>query len=178
MTTDDERIKSTAQRLAAVIDELQRAGHDRWRDAPEAAALLELTARVAHGGLPPTQTELTVAVQRMAEYLRLIELSSMGGETSHRVRGLSSPLTIAAILNRADALAHPPGSGSQAVPVPGTENIHKEPPPPHDERDKARPARFQLLGPVRLLDGDRPVPVGGPGVRGLLALLALKVNKV
>ncbi|WP_181772235.1 AfsR/SARP family transcriptional regulator [Amycolatopsis pittospori] len=40
------------------------------------------------------------------------------------------------------------------------------------------PALFQLLGPVRLLDGDRPVPVGGPGVRGLLALLALKVNKV
>ncbi|WP_410648098.1 BTAD domain-containing putative transcriptional regulator [Amycolatopsis sp. cmx-4-54] len=44
--------------------------------------------------------------------------------------------------------------------------------------ESGSPARFQLLGPVRLLDGDRPVPVGGPGVRGLLALLALKVNKV
>lgn len=40
------------------------------------------------------------------------------------------------------------------------------------------PARFQLLGPVQLLRGDRPVSIGGPGVRGLLALLALKVNKV
>ena len=40
------------------------------------------------------------------------------------------------------------------------------------------PARFQLLGPVQLLDGDRPVPIGGPGVRGLLALLALRANKV
>ncbi len=40
------------------------------------------------------------------------------------------------------------------------------------------PARFQLLGPVRLLDGKRQVPIGGPGVRGLLALLALNVNKV
>lgn len=40
------------------------------------------------------------------------------------------------------------------------------------------PACFQLLGPVRLLHGEKPVPVGGPGVRGLLALLALKVNKV
>ncbi|HET6291461.1 MAG TPA: BTAD domain-containing putative transcriptional regulator [Amycolatopsis sp.] len=44
--------------------------------------------------------------------------------------------------------------------------------------ESGSPARFQLLGPVRLLDGDRPVPVGGPGVRGLLALLALKVDKV
>ncbi|QXV61303.1 BTAD domain-containing putative transcriptional regulator [Amycolatopsis sp. TNS106] len=44
--------------------------------------------------------------------------------------------------------------------------------------ESGSPARFQLLGPVRLLDGERPVPVGGPGVRGLLALLALKVNKV
>ncbi|MEU3622724.1 SARP family transcriptional regulator [Amycolatopsis coloradensis] len=44
--------------------------------------------------------------------------------------------------------------------------------------ESGSPARFQLLGPVRLLDGERPVPVGGPGVRGLLALLALNVNKV
>ncbi|SDX07742.1 DNA-binding transcriptional activator of the SARP family [Amycolatopsis xylanica] len=39
-------------------------------------------------------------------------------------------------------------------------------------------AYFQLLGPVRLLDGDRAVPIGGPSVRGLLALLALEVNRV
>ncbi|WP_406638994.1 BTAD domain-containing putative transcriptional regulator [Amycolatopsis sp. WGS_07] len=39
-------------------------------------------------------------------------------------------------------------------------------------------ARVELLGPVRLLDGSRAVPVGGPGVRGLLALLALRVGKV
>ncbi|WP_236808294.1 AfsR/SARP family transcriptional regulator [Amycolatopsis albispora] len=39
-------------------------------------------------------------------------------------------------------------------------------------------AWFQLLGPVQLLAGSRPVPVGGPGVRGLLALLALHANKV
>src|SRR3954470_20783203 len=38
--------------------------------------------------------------------------------------------------------------------------------------------RFQLLGPVQLFDGDVAVPIGGPGVRGLLALLALNVNKV
>ncbi|MEU4252074.1 BTAD domain-containing putative transcriptional regulator [Amycolatopsis sp. NPDC026612] len=38
--------------------------------------------------------------------------------------------------------------------------------------------RLQLLGPVQLLHGDEPVPIGGPGVRGLLALLALKVGKV
>ncbi|WP_158882176.1 AfsR/SARP family transcriptional regulator [Amycolatopsis anabasis] len=38
--------------------------------------------------------------------------------------------------------------------------------------------RFQLLGPVRLLIGARPVPIGGPSVRGLLALLALHANKV
>ncbi|WP_410655700.1 AfsR/SARP family transcriptional regulator [Amycolatopsis sp. lyj-112] len=44
--------------------------------------------------------------------------------------------------------------------------------------ENASPASFQLLGPVRLLHGEKPVPVGGPGVRGLLALLALKVNKV
>jgi DNA-binding SARP family transcriptional activator/tetratricopeptide (TPR) repeat protein len=38
--------------------------------------------------------------------------------------------------------------------------------------------RFQLLGPVQLFDGDVAVPIGGPGVRGLLALLALKPGKV
>ncbi|MDT8911058.1 BTAD domain-containing putative transcriptional regulator [Amycolatopsis sp. PS_44_ISF1] len=39
-------------------------------------------------------------------------------------------------------------------------------------------ARVELLGPVRLLDGDRAVAIGGPGVRGLLALLALRAGKV
>ncbi|OXM60221.1 AfsR/SARP family transcriptional regulator [Amycolatopsis vastitatis] len=38
--------------------------------------------------------------------------------------------------------------------------------------------RLQLLGPVQLFLGDDPVPIGGPGVRGLLALLALKTGKV
>ncbi|WP_284746890.1 AfsR/SARP family transcriptional regulator [Amycolatopsis sp. RTGN1] len=38
--------------------------------------------------------------------------------------------------------------------------------------------RFQLLGPVQLFDGEVAVPIGGPGVRGLLALLALKPGKV
>src|SRR3954451_21734327 len=38
--------------------------------------------------------------------------------------------------------------------------------------------RLQLLGPVQLFDGDTAVPIGGPGVRGLLALLALKAGKV
>ncbi|WP_206785326.1 BTAD domain-containing putative transcriptional regulator [Amycolatopsis sp. MtRt-6] len=40
------------------------------------------------------------------------------------------------------------------------------------------PTRLQLLGPVQLFHGDDPVPIGGPGVRGLLALLALKPGKV
>ncbi|WIX81429.1 BTAD domain-containing putative transcriptional regulator [Amycolatopsis carbonis] len=39
-------------------------------------------------------------------------------------------------------------------------------------------AHVQLLGPVTLLDGARAVSIGGPGVKGLLALLALKVGKV
>lgn len=38
--------------------------------------------------------------------------------------------------------------------------------------------RLQLLGPVQLFHGDDPVPIGGPGVRGLLALLALRPGKV
>jgi DNA-binding SARP family transcriptional activator len=38
--------------------------------------------------------------------------------------------------------------------------------------------RLQLLGPVQLFAGDVPVPIGGPGVRGLLALLALQPGKV
>ncbi|WP_290054076.1 AfsR/SARP family transcriptional regulator, partial [Amycolatopsis solani] len=38
--------------------------------------------------------------------------------------------------------------------------------------------RFRLLGPVQLVHGDDPVPIGGPGVRGLLAMLALKPGKV
>ncbi|MBB4687902.1 AfsR/SARP family transcriptional regulator [Amycolatopsis jiangsuensis] len=39
-------------------------------------------------------------------------------------------------------------------------------------------ARVELLGPVRLLDGARTVPIGGPAVKGLLALLALRVGKI
>ncbi|HKS45087.1 MAG TPA: BTAD domain-containing putative transcriptional regulator [Amycolatopsis sp.] len=38
--------------------------------------------------------------------------------------------------------------------------------------------RIRLLGPVQLLDAGRPVPVGGPAVRGLLALLALEPNRI
>ncbi|MET8995326.1 BTAD domain-containing putative transcriptional regulator [Amycolatopsis sp. NPDC004169] len=38
--------------------------------------------------------------------------------------------------------------------------------------------RLQLLGPVQLCHGDEPVPIGGPAVRGLLALLALRPGKV
>ena len=38
--------------------------------------------------------------------------------------------------------------------------------------------RIQLLGPVQLLVADRPVPIGGPAVRGLLALLALEPNRI
>ncbi|HVV09996.1 AfsR/SARP family transcriptional regulator [Amycolatopsis sp.] len=38
--------------------------------------------------------------------------------------------------------------------------------------------RIQLLGPVRLLAGDDPVPIGGPAVRGLLALLALDADRI
>lgn len=38
--------------------------------------------------------------------------------------------------------------------------------------------RVRLLGPVTVLAGDAPVPVGGPGVRALLALLALDANHV
>ncbi|GAB3579943.1 BTAD domain-containing putative transcriptional regulator [Amycolatopsis endophytica] len=38
--------------------------------------------------------------------------------------------------------------------------------------------RIQLLGPVQLFAGDRTAPIGGPGVRGLLALLALSPNRI
>ncbi|SFB60372.1 DNA-binding transcriptional activator of the SARP family [Amycolatopsis marina] len=48
-----------------------------------------------------------------------------------------------------------------------------------DIRDGTGPdVRIQLLGPVQLLADGRAIPVGGPGVRGLLALLALDANKV
>ncbi|MDQ0378844.1 AfsR/SARP family transcriptional regulator [Amycolatopsis thermophila] len=38
--------------------------------------------------------------------------------------------------------------------------------------------RIQLLGPVQLHVDGRPAPIGGPGVRGLLALLALRPNRI
>ncbi|MGW5259434.1 BTAD domain-containing putative transcriptional regulator [Microbispora sp. NPDC004025] len=39
--------------------------------------------------------------------------------------------------------------------------------------------RFGILGPTEArLDGDRPVPVGGPGLRALLGLLLLNAGKV
>jgi DNA-binding SARP family transcriptional activator/tetratricopeptide (TPR) repeat protein len=47
-----------------------------------------------------------------------------------------------------------------------------------EEVDGSTQAHFQLLGPVRLFAGERAVPIGGPGVRGLLAVLALAPNRV
>lgn len=38
--------------------------------------------------------------------------------------------------------------------------------------------RLCLLGPVQILVDDRPVPLGGPGIRGLLAMLLLEPNQV
>ncbi|MFL6140964.1 MAG: BTAD domain-containing putative transcriptional regulator [Labedaea sp.] len=38
--------------------------------------------------------------------------------------------------------------------------------------------RFHLLGPVQVLVDDRPVPIGGSGMRGLLAMLLLEPNQV
>ncbi|GAA1941193.1 AfsR/SARP family transcriptional regulator [Amycolatopsis minnesotensis] len=38
--------------------------------------------------------------------------------------------------------------------------------------------RFRVLGPVQLVAGGQPVPIGGPGVRGLLAMLALEANRI
>ncbi|HEU5471742.1 MAG TPA: BTAD domain-containing putative transcriptional regulator [Actinophytocola sp.] len=38
--------------------------------------------------------------------------------------------------------------------------------------------RFRLLGPVQVLVDDRPVPLGGSGARGLLAMLLLEPNQV
>ena len=43
---------------------------------------------------------------------------------------------------------------------------------------EAPPIRVRLLGPVQLLVDGRSVPIGGPGVRGLLALLARNANSV
>jgi DNA-binding SARP family transcriptional activator len=40
------------------------------------------------------------------------------------------------------------------------------------------PARFRLLGPLEARIGVRQAPLGGPKARGLLALLALRVNEV
>jgi DNA-binding SARP family transcriptional activator len=38
--------------------------------------------------------------------------------------------------------------------------------------------RFRLLGPVQVVIDDRPVPLGGTGMRGLLAMLLLEANQV
>ena len=36
---------------------------------------------------------------------------------------------------------------------------------------------FRILGPLEVLDGDRPVPLGGRNQRALLTLLLLRANK-
>ena len=37
---------------------------------------------------------------------------------------------------------------------------------------------FRLLGPLEVVDGDEPFPIGGPKQRTVLALLALNANRV
>ncbi|MEV4311027.1 BTAD domain-containing putative transcriptional regulator [Actinocrispum sp. NPDC049592] len=48
------------------------------------------------------------------------------------------------------------------------------------ETDEDDPAviRFGVLGPVQAVVNGEPVPLGGPGVRGLLAMLLLRPNEV
>lgn len=46
------------------------------------------------------------------------------------------------------------------------------------EDDGHDAVRFDVLGPVRAVAGGEPVPLGGPGVRGLLAILLLRPNEV
>jgi DNA-binding SARP family transcriptional activator len=42
----------------------------------------------------------------------------------------------------------------------------------------AKQVRFRLLGPVEVVVDDRPVPLGGEGIRGVLAMLLLEPNQV
>src|SRR6266536_4900932 len=37
---------------------------------------------------------------------------------------------------------------------------------------------IRILGPLEVLEGNRPIPVGGPRQRALLALLATRANQV
>jgi DNA-binding SARP family transcriptional activator len=38
--------------------------------------------------------------------------------------------------------------------------------------------RFNLLGPFEVLDGDRPLNLGSPKQRAVLAMLAVEANRV
>ena len=51
-------------------------------------------------------------------------------------------------------------------------------PDPSGSVPAATRLRFRLLGPVQVLLDDRPVPLGGTGMRGLLAMLLLDANQV
>jgi hypothetical protein len=44
--------------------------------------------------------------------------------------------------------------------------------------DKTRFAEFSILGPLEVSRSERPVPLGGPRQRAVLALLLLEANRV
>jgi DNA-binding SARP family transcriptional activator len=44
--------------------------------------------------------------------------------------------------------------------------------------ERNAPVRFLLLGPVQVIVGDQAMPLGGAGIRTVLAMLLLEPNQV
>jgi CRP/FNR family cyclic AMP-dependent transcriptional regulator len=119
---EQRRLEETVLHLLDLSEQLAAHGDSLWFNTPEMKALNVLRNKVAHGGEnQPTPAELSAAVEKMTDFLLLIERSSLGTPASHRIRRLSSARDVAAILARADqplrqpAATEQPTMSSQAI---------------------------------------------------------------
>ncbi|MEU3767897.1 helix-turn-helix transcriptional regulator [Amycolatopsis keratiniphila] len=114
--TDDRTERQwheTVLHLNAVLDRLGHRAGQLGLGEREAAALRELRTRIDRGYHLPDTTpdDLNDDVDRMVEYLRLLEQSSLGSPGAYAIRRRSNPKAVAAILARdVDALPFSPNT--------------------------------------------------------------------
>ncbi|WP_242582389.1 Crp/Fnr family transcriptional regulator [Amycolatopsis sp. 195334CR] len=109
---EQRRLEETVLHLHSLIERLAAHNDRLWHDTPEMKALVVLRNKIAYRGADQsTPAELRAAVERMTDFLQLLERSSLGTPASHRIRRLTSARDVAAILTRA---GRPPGEPATA----------------------------------------------------------------
>lgn len=112
---DRLQLQATAARLAKVLERLAESGRFRRDELPGLDALRQLRARLADTGAARAGSD---ELADIAEFLRLLERSSLGTPASQRIRQSPSPHVVADILARTDELLGKGGSAAKPPEIP------------------------------------------------------------